>query len=692
MITSGRHQQHASEGLTERDERPNRFLHPHGDSPLGIGLLRERAASQPPRTTAAHSPVLPSPAHRVSPSADDRRASPWAPRTSSSLNPHSPLVIGMPQSVPTRSTSFSGASPGAAAYTPTSQHGFASTFEDDEFDVSGADAYEHTGYRDQDRGRSYGVDITKSRSQSLAAPLRQAPIGSPFRAWDESPTTLHMPRYAGAGASEDLRPPGPSRYGSLGAASFARSPPAGGRPDDVSNISPFVRDVGQILLDDGSAFRELWAGMHPPRDEPHAGAGPGSGTTSRRHSVSVVQPRREIIGFAADDPADERPAYGFGSGRRGGFADDELAADLSALSLSQGPGGAYGGGSGHARHPSGEPLRSPPAAERMSYQALKLQMPGSAGSPFNVAVGSPARDGGAGGSPSVRGFHEPRAAEAPYLGATAGRAAAQALGARYVPGHGIQYPGAGTDALGSPGGFRSPLAGGAFSPGRAHMAPQMARRASDAAVAAPGLPLAEMGRGVPLSAVPPSWPLFIVEFKAGRTDLFYCTNSTLDIRAGDLVIVEADRGKDLGHVLNDTITLAEVESFQQQQQARAGWTADGQGGPTSKEISPKMIYGKASMNDAQYVAVCALACMLLTVPQGAHEQDPRGGKGARAMPSEGPPKEAPDGGHRCRIPMVRPALAQLKHGADATQGPAQTHVLLHRGEEDRLPRARSRAL
>ena len=53
-------------------------------------------------------------------------------------------------------------------------------------------------------------------------------------------------------------------------------------------MSPFVRDVGQILLDDGSVLRELWAGMHPPKDESGGG---GSGTTSRRHSVSVVQPR-----------------------------------------------------------------------------------------------------------------------------------------------------------------------------------------------------------------------------------------------------------------------------------------------------------------------------------------------------------------------------------------------------------------
>jgi hypothetical protein len=111
--------------------------------------------------------------------------------------------------------------------------------------------------------------------------------------------------------------------------------------------------------------------------------------------------------------------------------------------------------------------------------------------------------------------------------------------------------------------------------------------------------------------VPASCPLYIVEFKAGRTDLFYVTDLALDIRVGDLVIVEADRGKDLGKVVNDTITLAEVEAFQrqqQQQQSHLGYsdtpTSPGEhsssGSSSKKEINPKLIYGKAGTQDAQY--------------------------------------------------------------------------------------------
>jgi len=113
--------------------------------------------------------------------------------------------------------------------------------------------------------------------------------------------------------------------------------------------------------------------------------------------------------------------------------------------------------------------------------------------------------------------------------------------------------------------------------------------------------LTDLGRGVPLHSVPPSAPLFIVEFKAGRTDLFYCADPALDVRYGDLVIVEADRGKDLGKVVNDSITLADVDAFQRQA-SRTVYTngdAPSPGGHAKKELHPKKIYGKAQAQDTQ---------------------------------------------------------------------------------------------
>ncbi|KAF9779177.1 hypothetical protein BJ322DRAFT_446327 [Thelephora terrestris] len=74
--------------------------------------------------------------------------------------------------------------------------------------------------------------------------------------------------------------------------------------------------------------------MSHPKDE-HGG---GRGTTSRRHSVSVVQGRRPtIIGFNAPGNDLDEPSHGsFGQsyGRSGLLlTDDDLASDLGSLSL-----------------------------------------------------------------------------------------------------------------------------------------------------------------------------------------------------------------------------------------------------------------------------------------------------------------------------------------------------------------------
>lgn len=75
------------------------------------------------------------------------------------------------------------------------------------------------------------------------------------------------------------------------------------------------------------------------------------------------------------------------------------------------------------------------------------------------------------------------------------------------------------------------------------------------------------------------------------------------------MIVEADRGRDLGKVINDTITLHEVEAFQKQQKLINGGIPDTPTSPTSaggggtKEINPKMIYGKATSQDTQSLAM-----------------------------------------------------------------------------------------
>ncbi|KAI0638944.1 PSP1-domain-containing protein [Trametes polyzona] len=603
-MQSSNHQQHASDDA----DRQNRFLSSHGSETPNSLSLRERAASQPPRAQSFAAP----PPQPVRQNSGGPGAGAWG-RFSSSLNP-------LPQSVPTRSASFS-SSP-LSTHSPFSSamrdSRFASTFEDDESEALSDiqdpyDLYDERYPRSSMslRGRTYAADLTRSRSQSLAT-SRPGAIGSGFSGqfgqWDGSSPQSIPSRY------DYKTPTSGSRYGSLGA--IGRSPSNGysqGNTIDPSNMSPFMRDVGQIVLDDGSAFRELWAGMNPPRDE---NGGGGSGTTSRRHSVSVVQPRRPIVGFnapAADLQEDNvRPgsfhhstSYGGGGGLM--LTDEDLASTLGMMNLneSSGPMTSIQPPSQPSSLPIYAPLsRSPPSSDRVSpYQALHLNIPGGGGSSYTSRqsiVGSPSDSGLSGGSPS-RGLDQysqdggiPREAARPN--------AAQGLMARYVPGHGIQQ-------IPEQGIMPSPLSPTMLrSPGQ-YGQQQTQRRPSDAS-----RPLTELGKGVPLHAVPTSWPLYIVEFKAGRTDLFYCTDLTQDIRVGDLVIVEADRGKDLGKVVNDTITLAEVEAFQKQQKLMSMGHADVHGVPTSptgatgggvKDINPKMIYGKATHRDTQILAAKA---------------------------------------------------------------------------------------
>ncbi|EIW67295.1 hypothetical protein M231_01605 [Tremella mesenterica] len=83
------------------------------------------------------------------------------------------------------------------------------------------------------------------------------------------------------------------------------------------------------------------------------------------------------------------------------------------------------------------------------------------------------------------------------------------------------------------------------------------------------LNLSDLGRGIPLTNLPPTTALYIVTFKAGRRDVFYCPDPTLLISNGDWVIVEADRGSDLGTVVYDQLTPVDVREWQEKQATAA---------------------------------------------------------------------------------------------------------------------------
>ncbi|EPQ27264.1 uncharacterized protein PFL1_05187 [Pseudozyma flocculosa PF-1] len=230
------------------------------------------------------------------------------------------------------------------------------------------------------------------------------------------------------------------------------------------------------------------------------------------------------------------------------------------------------------------------------------------GGHYHAGVGGPGSGAAAFGPAPAAGF-QPSAGAAGGVGGFAGPYMA--------PGYSLPAPAQLTDfamsGLASLGPLPPPSGGGSgggsgFGPG--------SQQQTD---------LQDLGKGVPLSSLAKDTPLYIVEFKQGRTDLFFRPRGASDehIAKGDLVIVEADRGKDLGSVVNDSITVEQVQSFLAHQSELAmiaaggggrGGTSDdatssgGAGGlgsspssPTTvrptRSINPKRLFGKATPAD-----------------------------------------------------------------------------------------------
>ncbi|CAO1614354.1 unnamed protein product [Sympodiomycopsis kandeliae] len=114
--------------------------------------------------------------------------------------------------------------------------------------------------------------------------------------------------------------------------------------------------------------------------------------------------------------------------------------------------------------------------------------------------------------------------------------------------------------------------------------------------------LQDLGRGIPLAELPSDTPLYIVGFKQGRTDLFFKSLS-LDqpsadtIQCDDLVIVEADRGKDVGRVVNDALTVEQVRVFLSSTDMSLHHPLGSRAATAARNINPKRLYSKATSTD-----------------------------------------------------------------------------------------------
>ncbi|KZO99670.1 PSP1-domain-containing protein [Calocera viscosa TUFC12733] len=592
-----------------------------------------------------------------------------------------------PRSTPIRSASFS-VSETHPHHDTAGRMTFPSTFEDEE---EGAEE-EGNGHASDHNPTPSGA-FSRSRSQSMAnEALRGHALALPL------PGSSGLARNWG---DRDLDNFAAFDFnGQSGMRRLSVSPVRRSRMSqdiDLSNMSPFVRDVSQILNDDPAPIREPWVTLGGPGNWREDNGG-GSGTTSRRHSVSIVQPRRAVSGFvipgdsdrvSADDDLHEREGNVIGLGSFGTGAlrisDEDLISGLSSLNLHKPPSavsrgsapsqpsslptyppyGAYGqsptspytndGAAGSFSASIGQTQSRSPARMYMGRAA-------SFGSTSNDAYGTngfaqagqQVRETNGGGllrddtmglvlprsqvGMPIRSFHgtQHEASSDLYVPSSPVDYALPSMSSLYQPGLAGSLSGLPRIQTGTiPTNARSPNSPStvAFSrPGHqsqySHGSMQSHRNQND-----PTSPtLSDLGKGVPLHAVPESDHLYIVEFKAGRTDIFYCPDRSLNIRTGDLVIVEADRGKDLGKIVNDSITLADVEFFLKQaadptrppQVAPAGTrdaylyaalsgplSSSSSGPPMSptipgapkpiKEIMPKRIYSKAQPQETQLV-------------------------------------------------------------------------------------------
>lgn len=145
---------------------------------------------------------------------------------------------------------------------------------------------------------------------------------------------------------------------------------------------------------------------------------------------------------------------------------------------------------------------------------------------------------------------------------------------------------------------------------------QATREPPERSLSTPPAPLAQQneitstsgggGKGMLLLRLPPHIPLYMVEFKSGRNDFYYVSDPLLSLRIGDLVIVEADRGKDLGKIATDILTVDQVALLQQQQQHNSLLLDDDHTTSSSsskKDYHVKRIYRQANTDEINMLII-----------------------------------------------------------------------------------------
>jgi len=582
--------------------------------PRDLVSLRTRAASQPPRSTAVHSDAIPfalpvdslsrSALHRSAQSPVRDRPSPWGQRLS-----RSPAVTRVP---PIRSASFSA---GNVPEDELWQAGtnIQTTFDEDD-EESLYDNWPNGDGINSAEPRSWGggalhdapsryrnpAHASGPRSRSLVANFTNAtPIGSHSLGaglnrvsdWDDRSAAFHesydnrflhefSPRANGT-RSQSLQSTGSIPIALTGHRSMA---------SEISNMSPFVRD----RLGEEPRYHDHWSSLASMREEEMGGA---SGTTSRRHSVSIVpQPRVRGVGFAGAEDGGIGQRYGVG---RAGFSDEELAGDFGMMNLNGGLSQPTLDHLSQAPYPYQVPTRmqaqSPPRSRLSAFHAA-LEHP-------QIALDLQSRERHRSPSLGRPGASDTRFPASGYSAMT------QAFNSN------------GTSALDDPerrrrgdrslspyrnmdSGGHSP--GGPLSPSIAHQVPDSARfdqqqfsQYSSDQGHSQGQPSGGIQGGVALDDIPANTKLVAVEFKLGRKELFYIDASAV-VKTGDRLIVEGDRGKDIGTAIQVNVDKNAWLAGQAQHGLNAARKGTGEVAvPVNPHQKAKRAYGVAGPQETQ---------------------------------------------------------------------------------------------
>ncbi|KAG8835776.1 hypothetical protein FRC17_001170 [Serendipita sp. 399] len=488
--------------------------------------LRARAVSQPPRSTGtpeyslfAFPEVGVPPQHRSAQSpARDR---PWGQRLG-----RSPAAVSRIPQGQLRSASFSATAHPENDIWPSGGSRFQSTFEED--DEESLDAW--TDFTGQPRSWAnsdsrYRTQLPGARSRSLVPSHGLSPAGlnGQSRDWSDNVISHSIDQRL---LNDTLL----SRANGSRAQSFqgTSSMPAALSPNrdvfpDISNLSPFVRErvrprQSQESYPNGT---EAWPSfMATMREEE-----PGSGTTSRRHSVSIVQPRARGVGFTVpgiDDTLNTRMQAPVNLGRST-FSDEELAGDFDQLNISS---GALQDQPRPTPHMSGT-MSFPYASSRLvhnPYPHIPQTNHVSQGFSAIETHLSPIKTPSEGRSPiNDRSFPAGKPINSDQLGIT------------HLHRTGDVSPHSPTRSRDI-----SPVRPETHSFNREHQRHDPAHQGVDAI------------SGVVLDEVPRTSRLVLLEFKLGRKEVFFC-DANLEVKQGDRMIVEGDRGKDIGVVVDPDV-------------------------------------------------------------------------------------------------------------------------------------------